>query len=208
MSKPIKYPFLRTPRATAAYTWLEKPDTAFGDSKYKITLVFNKDDMSTGTVERGTQTLEGPQWIQYILDLCEKHGVANVPGVKGCPVKDGDKMFDKDGNPRTNFENSWVLQLKSGFKPSMVDTAGNKLPSSVPILNGDIVKAMIVPAYREVSGNRYLSLYLNNVCLVEKRVTNTLDSSVFGEEDGYVVPSGSVNNEEETSVTTNEEYDF
>lgn len=188
MSKPIKYPFIVTPRAFAAFTWLDKPDTAFGDEKYKVTLVFNKDDLSEGRIERGSKALSGSEWFKYIIDLCKKHGVAHKPGERGCPIKDGDKMVDKEGNPREQFANSWVIQLKSGFKPDLLDTKGNKLPSNVNILNGDVIKALIVPAYRNVNGADYLSLYLNKVALVEKRVDSKLDASVFGEEDGYVVP--------------------
>lgn len=188
MSKPTKYPFITTPRAFAAFTWLDKPDTAFGDEKYKVTLVFNKDDLTEGRIEKGTKAVSGSDWFKYLIDLCKKHGVAHKPGERGCPIKDGDKMVDKEGNPREQFANSWVIQLKSGFKPDLLDTKGNKLPDSVSILNGDVIKALIVPAYRNVNGSDYLSLYLNKVALVEKRVTAKLDASVFGEDDGYVVP--------------------
>lgn len=211
MSKPIKYPFITTPRASAAFTWLDKPDTAFGDEKYKVTLVFNKDDLSDGRIERGSKAVSGKEFMAYILELCNKHGVPARPGERGCPIKDGDKMVDKEGNPREQFANSWVIQLKSGFKPDLVDTKGSALPASVSILNGDIVKALVVPAYRNVNGSDYLSLYLNKVCLVEKRVTATFDSSVFGEDDGYVVPTNPepVSADADDSATYSEEdFDF
>lgn len=207
MSKPVKYPFITTPRAIAAYTWLDKPDTAFGDEKYKITLVFDKSDLSEGRIERGTQPVSGADWFGYIINLCKEHGVPSVPGERGCPIKDGDLMKDKEGNPREQFSGSWVIQLKSGFKPDLLDTKGKKLPSSVSVLNGDVVKALVVPAYRDVNGQNFLSLYLNKVCLVEKRVSNKLDSSVFGEEDGYVVPADAEDLKTEPEVFGEEEED-
>ena len=214
MSKPIKYPFIVTPRAFAAFTWLEKPDTAFGDKKYKVTLVFNKDDLTKGRIERGEKILSGPDWFKYIIELCSKHGVPSVPGQRGCPIKDGDKMTDKDWNAREQFANSWVIQLKSGFKPSLVDTKGNTLPPTVSVLNGDVIKAVIVPAYRHVNGSDYLSLYLNTVVLVDKRVESKLDPSVFGEDDAYVVPQDELaavlsdSDTDTAEVYTEEEIDF
>lgn len=201
--KATKYPFAVTPRATAAYTWLDKPDTAFGDEKFKITLVLPKGELTPGRIERGTKELTGDEWMKYLITLCKSHGVSCTPGDRGCPIKDGDKMYTKDGAPREQFSGSWVIPLKSGYKPDLVDTKGTPLPRSVQILNGDLVRALIVPTYRNVSGADYLSLYLNKVALVEKRsAVDTIDASVFGEEDGYVVPADAV---DETPAVSEEE---
>jgi hypothetical protein len=189
MAKPIKFPFVVSPRAMAAFTWLDKPDTAFNDSKYKVTLAFDKDDIGPAQIEYGKKSVSGDEFFDYLRDIAAEHGVPSVPDKKGFPVKDGDKMTDKDGNPREAFVNKWVIQLKSKYKPDLVDTQGQRLPASVSILNGDIIRALVVPSVNTENG--FLTLYLNKVCLVDKRADYAgADASVFGEDDGYVVPAG------------------
>lgn len=205
MANKHKFPTMVTPRGLAAFTWLAKKDTKFDkDGVYKVSIVLDKSDMSEGRVNFGKEALGGKAWVDNILALCEEHGVPNTPGDRGCPIRDGDKMMDKDGNKK--FAGKYVLQFKTGYKPAIIDTKGNSIPSSVQVLNGDMIKVAFNPVYREVSGSNYMSIYLSKVMLVEKLVDSAGGAEMFGEsDDGYVVPEDS--RETDFGETNNDDAD-
>jgi len=203
-----KYPYITTPRAVAAYTWLNKPDQAFNKVEYKITLVIDKEDMSSAKINRSSEVVTGKEFIAHVLDICNQHGVSDKPGTRGCPIKDGDKWVDnKTGEPREWTIGKWIIQLKSKFKPKLVDTKGTELPSSVQVLNGDIVRAVVVPSYGEFGQNQFVTLYLNQVCLVDKRVEAPTNANFYDEEGGFEVSTADIDASKVPEVEHLEEVD-
>lgn len=205
MSESAKIPAMVTPKGPAAHTYLAKPDKKYlknGQPVYKTDVCFPKDDIPEGRINYGKEVLEGPDWMKHIQKLCKEHGVESKPGKSGCPIKDGDKMKDKDGKPKEHFKGMWVMTFKSTYKPEMTDSKGKELPKSVPIMSGDIIKVafglkpVTVPekvknAEGEVETieTNYLALYLNGVRLLDKRAgAGGVD---YGEEEGgYEAPEG------------------
>jgi len=180
-----KLPILITPRSNAAYSWLAKKDTKFDkEGTYKVTCVIDKENPGPGRTNFGNTEVSGEDWIAGLLALCKEHGVASKVGAEGCPIKDGDDLKDKEGNPKPEFAGKYLITFKTGYTPSLIDTKGNALPSSVPIYSGDIIKVAFQPQVREVKGTSYMSTYIHKVMLIEKTTGN---SDMFGEEEGYEV---------------------
>ena len=215
MAQKEKFPTMVTPRGLAAFTWLTKKDTKYNaNGVYKVSVVLDKKDMSEGRVEFGSETLPGAAWVKNILSICKSNGVPSTPGERSCPVKDGDKMIDKYGKKK--FAGKLVMEFKTGYKPSVIDTKGIALPQSVEVLNGDMIKVAFNPVYREVNGNHYLSMYLSKVMLVEKVVESAGGAEMFGESDGgYEVPEDArvavdmgFSGEDDGSVEEHDDPDF
>lgn len=174
----MKQPMMISPRGVAAYTWLQKKDPKYGG--YKLTLVLDKDELGEGMLDWGKTKLPGKAWLKALNDMAKAAGAKTK-------VVDGDKEKDKDGKPKEQFKGKWLLKFKTNFEPNLIDTKGTRLPKSIPILNGDVVRVAFRPEPREVNGDSFLSIYLEKVMLVEKRSTHD-EAAMFGEEEGYVVP--------------------
>lgn len=175
----IKLPAIVTPKAPAAYAWLNKEDEKYGG--YKITVLLDKKDMGEGRLEGGNKVVPGKAWVKHILSECKKHGVVDKIGEKGCPIKDGDKSGKED------FKGFLMLTAKTGFDPhadgKVVDTKGNALPKRQTVWSGDIVKVAIQPTVRTVNGDTFMSLYISKIMLIEKSGYGDVS---MGEEEGYV----------------------
>ena len=75
----------------------------------------------------------------------------------------------------------------------MQDSGGNRLPDDVKIFGGDLIRVAGSAKAYNVGPQKGVTLYLNNVRLVEKRATGSDDFG--GPEDGFVV--GQSGSEEE-----------
>lgn len=176
--KGLKLPVIVTPAVPAAYAWLDKKDTKFDENGvYKVTCPINPEE-GEGRIEYGKKAVSSKDFIKHILAECKKYGVPSKPGERACPVKKRDKE---------EFKGLLLLEPKSGFKPKQVDSTGADLPGNMSVRSGDIVKVAIQPVVREVSGSRFLSMYIAKVMLVEKQ-EQEVD---FGDtEGGFTAPEG------------------
>lgn len=177
-----KRPKLASPRGVAAYAWLDKKDTMFanGDeskAKYKLSLL----------LEKGVEVNDA-----FVKALAEKHKAAGGKPSKGLGIKalDGDLKEDKEGNPKADFANMWVVPFASTkYKPKQVDSKKQPLPASVRIFSGDVVKVAFTENEYEGFGGG-MNLYLEAVMLLEKRNDGGDAVSAFGDdEEGYVAPA-------------------
>jgi len=185
MAKKEKKQVVVTPAGTAAYAWVEKPDSGvnqFSDDKYKVTLLIPKETDITA-----------------LQAICDAAGEARFPDVDpadiASPIKDGDESSKEE------FNGFWTITMKSKFKPKCVDAKKKPLPESVKIFSGDLIKvAAAVNPYETtdtivevVKGKKVkktvkaygVSLALNAIQLLEKRNGGGDGASYFDEEDGF-----------------------
>ena len=94
---------------------------------------------------------------------------------------------------RSKFNSTFTSKFKSKSKPPMQDSGGNRLPDDVKIFGGDLIRVAGSAKAYNVGPQKGVTLYLNNVRLVEKRATGSDDFG--GPEDGFVV--GQSGSEEE-----------
>jgi len=179
-----KLPVQITPRVRAGFSkFLYERDTKFAKddakAKYSFKVMLPKDEVAdmVAAVDNGKTKISGEEWI---AQLNQMHADA---GGKDPLVKDGDQQKDKEGNVYSDSEGCWVVQMKSGYAPKLVDTKKNDL-GATRIFGGDIVKVAFRPDTYEGFGGG-VTLYLNSVMLIEK---NSGDgASAFGDdEEGYV----------------------
>lgn len=168
MSAKQKPQRIVSPRGIAAYSWLLKPDTAFEQNKYKVTVLLDK-------------TIETNQ--QFAAEV-EAVYEANSNGLASSPIKDGD-MAGKDG-----WEGNYVFTAKSDYKPTLVDSERNILEDGGPTpMSGDVVSVAMQLAPYDAAGKKGLSLRLTAVQLLEKRNTGGGAENIFEKvEGGFVVP--------------------
>jgi hypothetical protein len=179
---------------------LDKPDTKFNaaNPKYKITILLDKAEDSSGRLDFGKNEVDTPAFIEHIRDLCKKHGV------KAGALKDGDK------GDREDQAGKWVITASTSFKPEMVDTRSNPLKGeSARIMQGDVVRVAMTPqaGTRPGSSESYLSMYIKSIMLVDKR---SGAANLFGEEDGdgFVMPTDAVDHDVEVPELEDEDVDF
>jgi len=180
-----------SPKATAAYAWVNKPDSGvseYSDDKFKITLVYDKED-DISTLEDAAKALakkaveEG--FFPADVDLDEVR----------MPFTDGDDKAEK----KPEFAGKTLVTAKSKFQPAAVDAKRKKLPKGVTVFSGDLVKALLVaipyvstekvkdPKTKKVETvTAYgVTFQLKGVQLIEKRNNGSDAANAFDEEDGY-----------------------
>jgi hypothetical protein len=187
-----KYIKVTTPRAVAAFAYLDKPDTSkFGQNKYKVDLLFDKDDAGITLLKEKATEAAKEAWPKAKLSAIRM------------PLKDGDKVnsdrADKGKEIYESYKGKYVLTAKTKEPPSLIDSKRNPLPSSVKIFSGDIVKASITFNTGEVDGKLTVACWLNGVQLIEKRSKGRKVADDFAdEEDGFVAEGGEETNSEAT----------
>ncbi len=181
-----KFPIEVTPLGVAGYSkYLYERDTKFAKSeekaKYNMKFLLPKDQMGTlmAALDGGKTPITGEEWMAHINELHMQGGGKDGEG----PIKDGDKITDKEGKTYDANVGMWVITLKSGYQPKTVDTKKQDLPANVKIFGGDAVKCAIRPELYDGFGGG-VTLYLNAVMLIEKNGGGSADA--FGEEEGYV----------------------
>jgi hypothetical protein len=184
-----KQPILISPTATAAFAWVDKPDTAFvktdtDKAKYKLTLLLPKEGLGEGRLDYGSTAVPGDAWVQHILNLAQEHGIESDPKESGCPVHDGDGYRNQKGKriQREEQAGCWVINATTTFKPEGMDTKGGELPEGLTVYSGDTVKAAIKPNI----SNDYFGFYLTSVMLVKKNAERKSTVGMFGDVDGFV----------------------
>ena len=177
-----------TPKAIAAYAWVDNPDTGnqYSDDKFKVTLVFEPD-----TIDELRAAAQ---------EVAEKGHPGVSPDDITMPFKDGNDKADKN----EEFAGKILITAKSKFKPQTMDAKRKALPKSVKIFSGDIVKALIVflpyESTEKVRNEKTKKLetvksygvtaQLKALQLIEKRNGGGDASSAFDDEEGFEAEEG------------------
>jgi Protein of unknown function (DUF2815) len=176
MSK-AKSVIVGTPKGVFSYMWLDKPDLYKGQEKYKGTIMIPKD--ATGlTWVIGKERHQGTakQFFDAILKIHKEYGGSVKTKT---PIKDGDKLTDKDDNPREATQGFYVMTGKSKFKPTKLNAKGVEIPNT-PIMGGDVGRLTLkLSQYDDGAATQ-----LKSAKLLEKNATGG-QQDIFGEEDGY-----------------------
>lgn len=145
-----------SPKATAAYAWLSKPDEGqqYSDGKYKVTLVLNKEDADVVA------------FIEKLTELSTQLGTAEfgkLPKTFKMPFKDGDDAGKEE------FEGTWLIVAKTKYQPGFVDASKKALPEGVTPMSGDVIRASFALTPYKAGGGQGVSCQLRNVMLIDKR---------------------------------------
>lgn len=171
-----------SPKGTASYPYLTKPDTKYNsDGEYKVSLLTAGDDAS-----------------KVIAFLTEKHEAAVAQAKKenaGKRVKEGELPFieNDDGTVTFKFKLKAKVTPKKGDpfeqKPALFDAKGKPLTGEPKVGGGSTIKVCyeIVPYYTTLAGAG-VSLRMKAVQLIELKEYSgggNAKSYGFGEEEGF-----------------------
>lgn len=172
-----------SPKATAAYAWLAKPDEGqeYSDGKFKVTLVIDKE--GEGVAE----------FIENLENKARELGVAEfgkLPKTFKLPFKDGDDAEKEE------FHGCWTIVAKSKFQPGFFDGAKKALPEGTFPMSGDVIRASFGLTPYKAGGGIGVSCQLRNVMLLEKRNSGG-SSADFDEIEASEGFAGGTNEEDE-----------
>jgi hypothetical protein len=186
------------PPATAAYAYLDKPDTGhkFSNNKFKVTMVYDDTDF-VDAVEELVVQLAQEEWGDKV-DIDDVKRPYRLP----------------DEQTKENFEGKATIAVTSKYKPQAYDAKRKKLPSSVKIYSGDVISCIVqlmpyesTEKVREGKKTVTVTVYgvsaqLSAVQLIEKRGGGGADPNAFGEyDDGF---DGSEYEDEEDNSSDHE----
>jgi hypothetical protein len=204
MSKRPKLPRYITPKGTAQYPYLTKPDTKFNpDGDYKINL-----------------ELESSEASEIMSFLDEQFAEAVEAAKKANPgkkIKQGDVPYSVDentGKVTVRFKLKAKVTPKNGEpfeqRPALFDAKGNPLDADAKIGGGSKVKVAYeaIPYFTAIAGAG-VSLRLRAVQVIELVEFSSGGAGAFGfgEEDGYEA-APTANNNEFKDETNEDEEDF
>jgi hypothetical protein len=174
-----------SPKAIAAYAWVNKPDTGnqYSDDKYKVTLVF-----------------DGEADLSKLEAAAKEVADHDFPDVKFDDVKlpfvDGDTKAEKN----EEFAGKVLVTAKSQFKPGVFDAKRKALPKGIELRSGDVCKALLKAISYEktetvvekVNGKRVesketvhgITFQLAGLQLLEKRNGGGNAANAFEDEEG------------------------
>lgn len=161
---------LATPKGTAKYAWLDKPDNSeYGKGKFKCWVL----------LEKGVEVND--KFAQKIKDLHKQcKGKSD-----SCPVKDGDEMAEENSKLEA-FRGFWAVKSSTKKKPALKNPANKTLVGPAP-RSGDLVRLALAAAKFDTGANKGCTLYLNAVQLLERRTQD--GSNLFDDESGeYDLP--------------------
>jgi len=189
MSQKKKLPKVATPAGTAAYAWIEKPDSGneYSDDKYKVTLLIDEELESTeefvAKITAKAKELAQEEWGKCPKDL-------------QLPFRDGTEIADEKED-KEDFRGMVVFTLKSKYQPGCVDAKKKPLPKNLKVMSGDLIRAsaLLVP-YKTTetvveNGKKKkvtvhgVTFRLRNIQLLEKRNMGGGAAGDFDEDDEY-----------------------
>lgn len=201
MTKKAKLPRYVTPKGTAQYPYLTKPDTKFNpDGEYKVSLELNAEDASE------IMSFLDEQLVQSIAQAKKEN-----PGKK---IKEGDAPYNVDentGKVTVRFKLKAKVTPKNGEpfeqKPALFDAKGQPLVGDVKLGGGSKIKVSyeVLPYFTAIAGAG-ISLRVRAVQVIELVEFSSAGAGAFGfgEEDGYeAAPTAQTN--DFTDETTSEE---
>lgn len=150
-----------TGKVRATFVKLLEPDSEQFGGKYSITIIIPKSDKKTVKAIQGA--------IAAALDYGKNSEAGKLKGVKdnkiSMPLKDGESEFDVEQFPE--YEDSYVLTLKTDKKPKVIDRKRQILDDTDDVYSGMYV-AVTGSAYPyKVPGNAGISFILGAVCKLE-----------------------------------------
>ncbi len=155
-----------SPEGVAAYAWLDKPDTKFDASKYKVTLVLPK----------GSKEID-----EFVKAIQTAHAEAGNGKNEG-PAKDGDTRKEDA------FNGKWTIEFHTKNPPKQVDALKAELPAGQSARSGDLVRIAFNPSVYEGFGGG-ITLYLNAVQIIDKRAAGAGVDDFGAVEGGYAAPA-------------------
>jgi len=192
-----RVPIEISPEGVLAYAWIYKKDTKFAktedDGRFKGSLVISKDG-------------DAADWA---MELHWIHTDKMEGSKKNSPVKDGDKMKDKDGKPKGDFANCWLVNFKSQYKPTVVDAKKRPLTGDVRVASGDLVKIAFQRNEYDTGATSGLSLRMAAIQVIDKRAGEGLGAAAaaaFGEEDGFEAPEDTGGDDNEAPPQGNGDF--
>lgn len=204
MTKKAKLTRYVTPKGTAQYPYLTKPDTKFNpDGEYKISLELDAADASE---------------IMSFLDEQLAKSIASAKEEnKGKKIKQGDAPYsvnEDTGKVTVRFKLKAKVTPKNGDpfeqKVALFDAKGQPLGSKANIGGGSKVKVAyeLIPYYTAIAGAG-VSLRLRAVQVIDlvEYSSGGAGTFGFGEEDGYEAAPTAEDNEF-TDETSESEEDF
>lgn len=149
-----------SPKGTAAYAWITKPDTKFNpEGVYKTTVIV--DDPAAAA-----------PFIEAIKEVyVEEHGTK--------------KLAKAQLSYEENEDGTVSFKFKSQHKPKLFDSKGKPITGDVKIGNGSKIKVSGGFGAYDKGANTGVTLYLNAVQIID--LVEWAGSSAFGEEDGGFV---------------------
>lgn len=205
MTKKTKAVRYVTPKGTAQYPYLTKPDTKFNpDGEYKISL-----------------ELDDPAQISTLTSFLDEQHELSVAKAKeenkGKKIKEGDVPYslnEETGKVTVRFKLKAKVSPKNGDpfeqKVALFDAKGAPLGSKVSIGGGSKVKVAyeLIPYYTAIAGAG-VSLRLRAVQVIDlvEYSSGGAGAFGFGEEDGYEAAT-TATEDDFTDETSESEEDF
>lgn len=145
-----------SPKGTAGYPKLTRPDTKFkAEGEYSTALTLNEKD--------------GKAFLETIKEACvEEVGAKGAQSAQyPCKIEDGQYTF----------------KFKSKNKPKLYDSKGKPIKDGeeLNIGSGTVLKVAGAMAFPKVQGKQYVSLYMNQVQIID---LVEYGGSPFGDEGG------------------------
>lgn len=153
-----------TPAGAFQWAWLDKPDTKFDKTQYKVTLLLPKGE-ATGDA--------------FAKKLNEAHKAAKGK-TEHRPAKDGDALAEDD-EKKERFRGHWVITFKTKNKPDLRGPKGKSDVLAVAPRSGDFGKVAYAIGQMTEGTFRGVTLYLNAVQLLERRASGN-GADAFGDE--------------------------
>jgi hypothetical protein len=182
MTKKTKLTRYVTPKGTAQYPYLTKPDTKFNpDGEYKISL-----ELDAADAQEITSFLDG-QHAQSLAKAKEEN--------TGKKIKEGDVPYSVDentGKVTVRFKLKAKVTPKNGDpfeqKVALFDAKGAPIGAGATVGGGSKVKVAyeVIPYYTAIAGAG-ISLRLRAVQVIDlvEYSSGGAGAFGFGEEDGY-----------------------
>lgn len=199
-------PVMQTPKGTAYWAKLFRPDTKFdADGVYSIKL-----RLPSATATKLTDHIS--QVMGESVERAKKENPTKKGSIKPAnpPYVD---LYDEDGNEtgeiEFNFKQKAVIKTRRGTmekKPAVFDAKGKPITDDVDVGNGSVVKVAYeaIPYYTSMAGAG-VSLRLTAVQLIDLKAGG-LGGFSFGVEDGYEFSESDVKQTDEIfSEDDNEE---
>lgn len=182
MTKKTKLTRYVSPKGTAQYPYLTKPDTKFNpDGEYKISLELDAADAS--------------EIMSFLDEQLEKSIASAKEENKGKKIKEGDAPYsvnDDTGKVTVRFKLKAKVTPKNGDpfeqKVALFDAKGTPMSAAATVGGGSKVKVAyeIIPYYTAIAGAG-ISLRLRAVQVIDlvEYSSGGAGAFGFGEEDGY-----------------------
>lgn len=144
---------VKTPRGTAAYAYVHKPQKAMDDGKadqYSLTLIWEPDDPKLAKLREAIVEVATKKFGAKAKQMLEK-------GQLRSPIRDGS---EKDSEA---FEGRVFLTARSNDKPEVVDEEAEPIIDPMDFYSGCQARALLWLFAYDKAGNRGIGAILNGV---------------------------------------------